>query len=96
MLLQVYSESEPSLLGLTPAKAMAHYDSRHRSSSYTIADKYKSSNSGGIVTHSSSWLKSVEKQSVKDDSKSEQAEVSAFRSFRSILARDETGRFRSF
>ncbi|KAK6619511.1 hypothetical protein RUM43_012268 [Polyplax serrata] len=71
---KVYSESEPCLLGLTPAKAMAHYDSRHRSSSYTIADKYKSSSSGGIVTHSSSWLKSVDKQSVKEDGKNEQSE----------------------
>ncbi|EEB18255.1 immunodeficiency virus type I enhancer binding protein, putative [Pediculus humanus corporis] len=76
---KVYSESEPSLLGLTPAKAMAHYDSRHRSSSYTIASKNISSNSGGILTHSSSWLKNLDKQQQqqqqqphKDNSKTEQ------------------------
>lgn len=76
ILLQVYSEAEPSLLGLTPSKAMAQYDSRHRSTAYTIADKNRGLSSGGIVTHSSSWLKGSDKQPVKDENKADTTEVS--------------------
>ncbi|XP_077298911.1 zinc finger protein schnurri isoform X2 [Arctopsyche grandis] len=55
---QVCSESTPHLLGLTPGKAISHYDSRHRPQNYTVA-KIKQDH---LMTHSSRWTVSVSKQ----------------------------------
>ncbi|XP_039279578.1 uncharacterized protein LOC111053115 [Nilaparvata lugens] len=48
---KIRSDADPNPFGLEPGQAMAHYDSRHRPTSYTVA----LSNKFETVTHSSQW-----------------------------------------
>ncbi|RZF43423.1 hypothetical protein LSTR_LSTR001684 [Laodelphax striatellus] len=48
---KIRSDADPNPFGLEPGQAMAHYDSRHRPTSFTVASTTKFE----AVTHSSQW-----------------------------------------
>lgn len=68
---KVCSEADPNPFGLDPGKAMAHYDSRHRPTAYTLA----CSKSNYAVTHSTYWNNRTATKQLADAIKREKSDT---------------------